>query len=240
MATESPLFSINLPELTLSRFGMLSADVHVSTGDADLVHPQLTLEGDEDAFDHSFNDGRLNVREKADHGTIVTHVGASGRSVVIGNGNFNGVVVSGGSVRVDGVDILVGGGSASVHSARRRASLILPPGHPASYDIDTKSGDVDLESLTARALKVATMSGDIALRGSEVSTVMLNSMSGDVEVEDTKSETSVSVKTMSGDIDVTDSEAPSWRLTTMSGDIKAKATKGEVDASSMSGRTRVS
>jgi len=240
MSAENPRTPIELPELTSTRFGLAFADVQVTAGGTELVHPQLVLEGEDDAFEHSFIDGRLNVRENSQSGTIVTQIGR-GRgfsSVVIGN-SFEGVVISGGSIRVNGMDINVGD-SASVSTARRRASLLLPQGHPASHDIDTKSGDVELEGLTARLLKIASQSGDIALRSSEVEAITLKTMSGDVEIEDTKSPTSVSASAMSGDIDVSGSEAPSWRLSTMSGDINVKTTKGEVDASSMSGRTRIS
>jgi hypothetical protein len=241
MSAENPRLPIELPELTSTRFGLASADVQVTTGGSELVHPQLVFEGEDDAFEHSFTDGRLNVRENSQGGTVVNRIG-SGRgfsSVIIGNGNFDGVVISGGSIRVNGMDISVGD-SASISTARRRASLLLPQGHPASHDIDTKAGDVELEGLTARILKIATQSGDIALRGSQVEAVTLKTMSGDVEIEDTKSPSSVSATTMSGDVDVSGSEAPSWRLSTMSGDVKVKTTKGEVDASSMSGRTRIS
>lgn len=240
MSAENPRTPIELPELTSTRFGLASADVRVTTGGAELVHPQLVLEGEDDAFEHSFTDGRLNVRENSQGGTVITQVGRGrGFSSVVIGGSFEGVVISGGSIRVNGMDISAGD-SASISTARRRASLLLPEGHPASHDIDSQAGDVELEGLTARILKVATQSGDIALRGSQAEAVTLKTMSGDIEIEDTKSPSSVSANAMSGDIDVIGSEAPSWRLSTMSGDVKVKATQGEVDASSMSGRTRIS
>ena len=89
-------------------------------------------------------------------------------------------------------------------------------------------------------MKIVTTSGDIAIRNSQTDLLSLKSVSGDVEVDDTKSTSSVNVKAVSGDIDISGSDAPSWRLTTVSGDIKVKTTKGEVDASSVSGRTKVS
>lgn len=241
MAAESPKSPIELPGLVTSRLGLLSADVQVGTGSPDLVHPQLLLEGGDDAFEHSFRDGRLNLDEKSDGNGNVTVVSTGGgqSSVFIGGGNFSGIIVSGGSVRVNGREVF-GDSESIVSAARRRASLLLPPGHLASHDIDSAAGDIELEGLTARVLKVASQSGDIAVRGVTTESVTLNTMSGDVEIEDTRSETPVSAKTMSGDIDVSGSEAPSWRLNTMSGDVKVRSTSGEVDAKSMSGRTRVS
>jgi hypothetical protein len=238
MSVENSHSTIELPELTSTNFDLASADVQIATGEASLVYPQLTLEGEDDAFEHSFEKGCLTVDEKPTSGTVVTNIvgGRVSGSVVIGS--FNNVSISGGSIRVNGMDIQIGD-SASYSSARRRALLLLPQGYSASHHIDTMSGDIDLEGLTARVLRVYSKSGDIALRISEVQTVILKTMSGDLEIEDTKSLNPVAATSMSGDIDVLGGEAPSWQLSTMSGDVTVKGTMGKVDASTMSGRTRV-
>lgn len=241
MSVENPRMPIELPELTSTQFGVTMADVSVSTGGADLMHPQLTLEGEDDAFQHTFVDGMLDVREKDSGANVVISNrgrGGSYSSISIG-GISGGLIIGGGSVRINGVEIS-GTDNISIGSAaHRRAALLLPPNHAASHRIDTASGDVELDTLTAKVIRIASKSGDIVVRSSQVDNLTLKTMSGDVEIEDTQSPNDVSAETMSGDVDVSGSHAPSWRLSTMSGDVKVKATTGTVDASSKSGRTRI-
>ena len=185
-----------------------------------MAHPQLLFEGAVDAFEHNFTDGHLNVIEKIQSSTVVLaqngNVRVNGYNGVFIRGNLNDVVISDGSIQVNGMDINLGTRPSS-NTAYRRASLLLPKEHPASHSIDSKSGNVELGNLTASLIRVATMSGDIALRGSEIETIALKTMSGDIIVEDTKSPNSVSAETMSGDIGIADSESTLWRLSTMSG-----------------------
>ena len=96
--------------------------------------------------------------------------------------------------------------------AKRKVSLLLPLDHPASHRIDTRSGDVELEKLTAKVLRVASRSGSVAIMGAEAESIELSSRSGSVEIEDTKSKNPVFAKSRSGNVDVSNSEAPSWRL----------------------------
>ncbi len=244
MSTENLHDPIELPELTSTSFGMNMADVNVGVGDPELVHPMLTLEGEQDAFTHTFEDGRLDVREKDQGGTTVTNIGGRGGSfstIVSGGGSVGNIVIGGGTVRINGVEVTSSDSITIGSDARRRASLLLPPNHPAaSHNVDTLAGNVELDNVTASVLRIASQSGDIAVRAAVADNIELKTISGDVDVEETKSPNSVSAKSMSGDIDVSNSEAPSWRLSTMSGNVKVKSTTGEVDASSMSGRTRVS
>lgn len=246
MSEQSRPQPIELQGLTQSQIDTVAADVEVKTGNPDLLHPELHLEGDKDAFTHSFENGRLSLKENTDDSTTVISganfgiVNARGRTVV------GGMVISGGSIHVGGGDVFVSPGTRVTigsdiqGAARRRASLLLPQSHEASHDISTTAGDVELEALTARVLKIASKSGDIALQGAEAEVVTLKTMSGDVELDDVNAKTPVSAETMSGDVDVRNGSAPSWRLRTMSGDVTVRGAKGEVEASTMSGRTRVS
>lgn len=223
---------IDLPALTATEFKVMGADVEISAGGLDLVYPQLILEGTEKAFKHSFVQGRLRVTE-------VGNVIDSSQSVTLNGGrsrvHISGSHISGSSVIVNGVNIFAGQGT---QEPPRKASLILPPEHPAAHQIETQSGDVKLELLNASRLNVATMSGDIALSSAHVETVWLKTMSGDIEIEDLESESQPTLNTMSGDVEITGSEALGWTVSTMSGNVKTRGVKGEVQASSMSGRIK--
>lgn len=223
MSAENPRSPIELPELTSARFGLNSAALHVSTS-SELTHPQLHLDGEDSAFDHTFTDGCLDVRENS----------VNNSTVVMRTGN---------QIRFNGMDVHIGDNifmSTSGAGPGRKASLLLPEGHPVSYDIDSTDGDVELEGLTARALKVVTQSGYIALMDLQAETVDLSAESKDVEIENTIASGAVTVEVESGSIHVEDSEAPSWDLKTESGNVRVRATRGAVAASSQTGRTRIS
>ena len=246
---------IDLPGLKSSAIDTLSADVRVGQTEPGAEHPQLLLEGDEGAFDHTFENGHLTVNEGG--GDDIT-VRGNGSTVIIGGGgssvSVNGRNVRAGNVIVgsnitmrNGVMRVSGGEGTSVvigddieDSARRRALLLLPEGHEASHDISTQSGDVDLDKLTARVLKVASQSGGLALEGVSAEKADLETMSGNIDMAEVTSPAPIRAKTMSGNVDMQGGSAPSWNVETMSGNIRAKSVEGELDTSTMSGRTRVS
>ena len=246
MAEQSRPQPIELLGLTQSQIDTVAADVEVKTGSPDLLHPQLHLEGGDDAFTHSFENGRLSLRENKDDSTTVMLGGNFGIINTNGRTVVGGMVISGGSIHIGDGDVFVDRGTRVFigddfqGAARRRASLLLPKDHEASHDVSTAAGDVELEALTARVLKVVSKSGDIALQGAKVDVATFKTMSGDVELGDVTSQTPVSAETMTGDVDVRGGAAPSWRLRTMSGDVSVRGATGEIEASSMSGRTRIS
>jgi hypothetical protein len=247
MSEQSQLQPIELPGLTQSQIDTVAADVEVKAGAPDLTHPQLHLEGDKDAFTHSFENGRLSLKENVDSSTTV--ISGSGINVVSGRRIISGATISsisGGSIQISGGDIFVGPGTTIniggdiQGAARRRASLLLPPEHKADHDVSTISGDIELESLTAKVLKVASRSGNLALQGARADVVTLKTVSGDVELNEVAATNPVSAESVSGDVDVRGGSAPSWRLRTISGNVTARGAQGEVDTSTVSGRTRVS
>ena len=71
MSEQSRPQPIELRGLTQSQINTIAADIRVETGSPDLLHPQLHLKGSDDAFTHSFVDGRLQLREKEGDSTTV-------------------------------------------------------------------------------------------------------------------------------------------------------------------------
>ncbi len=252
--------TVDLPGLKSSEIDLMSADVRIGQAESGTEHPQLLLEGGSDAFKHSFNDGHLTVQEggesditiDGDSTVVISGVDKSRINIQGGRIRAGGVVIgsnisSRGSVQIGNVQVSSGKDGTRVvlggdinESARQRATLLLPEGHMASHNISTQSGDIDLENLTARILKIATQSGDLALQSVGVESISAETQGGDVDMEGVKSSSTVKAKTMAGNVTLRDSSAPAWNLETMSGNIRAKSVEGELDTSTMSGRTRVS
>lgn len=234
---------IDLPGLQASQINTVGADVHVGAAPAGVEHPQLVLEGGEDAFSHTFEDGRLTLREQNQHG-VTTSIGGGGNVHVFGGQYASNIIT--GSVTISGDQIHLGPGASVIiggdiqASARRRASLLLPAGHEASHDISTTGGDVELDGLTARVMKLASKGGDLSLRNTVADSVALKTMGSDVSLTDVVSTSRVSAGSMGGDIRVTGGEAPAWDLKTMGGDVTASGVTGNVNAKSMGGSTRIS
>jgi hypothetical protein len=251
-AETSHQLPIELPGLIDSRVDLFSGDFFIGTGRSDSANSQLILEGDEDAFEHTFNNGKLTLNEKSSgDGNITLISGGGSSSIFIGN-------VTGSSIIVNGRDVLAGD-RTNISGTPRKATLLLPTGHQGSHYIKTISGDVELESLvakelrivttsgdidieglTARELKIVSTSGEIAINGAQSESIEMKTTSGDIDIDEMKSQKGVSAKTISGNVDLTDSEAPSWELGTVSGNIKVKATQGKVNAKSVSGRVKIS
>ena len=229
---------IVLPELVQTEFELAAADLFVQTGEQGLAHPQLVLEGEEDAFTHSYKDGVLHVKENMQNGSIFEFGTRGSRFYASIPSSVNRIRIVGGSVSINGVEI-TGDGVSVGSAAPRRASLLLPAGISVSHDIDTMSGDIELAALSARVVYVASKSGSILVRNTEAGDINLKTMSGAIDLEAVRSSAPVRAESMSGSIAVGQSVAPSWRLKTMSGNVTARSTEGRVDASTMSGRTRV-
>lgn len=229
---------INLPGLEQTELQTIAGDVTIIQAESRLTIPQLILEGEEDAFEHEYSAGRLQVNENGNNSISISNVSRGG--VNIRGGSFSNVVISGGSsIIIGGVDvtnsIVIQGGNPQP----RRLKLLLPADQIASHDVGTVSGDVEIEAISSRRLIVGTTSGDIAVRKVLADTGDIRTISGDVDLEDSRFTNPVRIKTTSGDISVDRSHAPSWLAKTISGDIRGSANTGEWDTKTVSGKTKL-
>lgn len=228
--------SVELPDLLSTEFNMSTADVTIGTGEPGLLNPILTLEGEDGGFIHTFENGHFKITEN----DTESNSGSSRivmENIAAGNMDIGNIVIESGS--------FYGGDSDSTtvtakDVAKRKASLLLPFDHSASHHVGTRTGNVELEQLTSKVLRVASRAGHVAINGAQAEDMELETRSGPISVKDTRSENPVSVKTRSGHLNVSGCEAPSWKLSTRAGDVTVENTRGTVDATTRSGRTRVS
>ncbi len=241
MSFESfPREPIELPGLVSLRLNLISADLHIATDSHDLANPQLTLEGDDEAFKYSYRDGRFTLNENSGSSHNITFIPAGGsRSLFKGGGDFSNVVLPGGAIRINGKEIISPSPGITM-STRRRALLFLPTSYAASHDINSMNGGVELDSLSAKSLSITSLAGSIAVLNSTIDSIIIKTVSGNVKIAGTKSRADVFANTMSGNIEISDSDAPAWRLNTELGSIATANTIGKIDTNSAIGRTQVS
>lgn len=235
------LNSIELQNLVATDFDLSSADVVLAISAPGIQHPQLVLEGAEDAFEHSYTNGRLVVSERDNAADTSGGIIMGNRGIVFGNGGLqvnhfvgNNVHIGGGVFFGNGAAVTVGG------EARRKALLRIPEDHTIiDHTFKTVSGNASLEAVSAQKLHVSSISGNIALRGAQVEMADFRTVSGIIRLADVCAIHPVTLQSVSGGIDIAGGSAPAWNLTTISGRITARGAQGPVDASSVSGRVRV-
>lgn len=105
-----------------------------------------------------------------------------------------------------------------------RITVYLP--EYLSVSVETTSGDISTQNITAGTLHAATASGEILLQSISVETLELSSSSGDVTAGQSAVSGNVSISTVSG-------ETKAENLSTV-GTLHIKSTSGEVELSSVS------
>lgn len=105
------------------------------------------------------------------------------------------------------------------HDANRIA-LTLPKAYREAITLRAQSGDVEVNDLKVRALKISTSSGDVQLNNSQ-GLASIDSSSGDVTIQGFKGDR-LQVDTHSGDIDMDLPEAKQIQCTSQSGDVTIK------------------
>ena len=85
----------------------------------------------------------------------------------------------------------------------------------SSLDLQTVSGDMDLES--ASSLKAKTTSGDIKIR--KLGDLSLETISGDIEIDDLTLTKNASIHTVSGDVEISKTNNIYITTNTTSGDV---------------------
>ena len=107
--------------------------------------------------------------------------------------------------------------------------------------MDTASGDLEAESLSAR-FEIDTASGDFVLRGGGVLTGSdISTASGDLELSNVTVDDDVDMRTASGDIDLDGvTGGRGFEFSTASGDVTIRNSTGIVEARSASGDVDVS
>ena len=105
-----------------------------------------------------------------------------------------------------------------------------------SLSVETTSGDILGEGLSARSLALSSRTGDVTLTKIQtVAEASLESVSGDVSVSGGSVGTRVGVKTQSGDVSVQNLRAEQMTLETVSGDASLQDTSGAVTVKTVSG-----
>lgn len=126
----------------------------------------------------------------------------------------------------------------------QKVTVYLPFGDYGTLDIETHTGDVELNSLNLVSLMVTSHTGDIEASSINVSTTaMIATDTGDTELYDSTL-THLNAKATTGDISVSRVEADSVQIEVTTGDIEVedlncqtdvqiKATTGDVDMHSV-------
>jgi len=149
----------------------------------------------------------------------------------------------------ESLDYSVSGGTLVIrylghdHSARlnvpaKRLEVLIPLGLSESLDklsVDSASGGVDAEGLSAATLKVNSISGPVSLSDIVSHAIAIDSTSGSVTVADALAE-SIEIGSISGQVRVSGSSAKAFGCETTSGGINVSGEYGAAKLNTISGR----
>ena len=100
-----------------------------------------------------------------------------------------------------------------------KLDVYIPENYKKSMDIETVSGEVNIDKFAADNFKMYTTSGDVNINSIVASTTDFSSVSGTINIKELSSKSS-DFETTSGDI----------KIETLTGDIKANSVSGSITA----------
>jgi lia operon protein LiaG len=117
---------------------------------------------------------------------------------------------------------------------RSKLNVRVPEKWFETLTVQTSSGDVEAEGLTANAINFRASSGELRVKRTETKAgLSLEASSGEIRVEQLKTPAAIAIQTSSGEIDAREMEASSINVRANSGDIDVRS----VVASKVSIRT---
>ena len=143
------------------------------------------------------------------------------------------VSMSGGTLTVKYIER-----SISVRMPQKKVEVLIPRTLSENLnrlDVDSVSGAIFIESISADTLNANSMSGSISTSSSTARSLDLNSTSGSLTVESVRAD-SMKLDSMSGSIHISGSTAKTLDCGTTSGSINVSGAFDSVKLNSMSGR----
>ncbi|MCF7924665.1 MAG: DUF4097 family beta strand repeat-containing protein [Candidatus Izimaplasma sp.] len=91
-----------------------------------------------------------------------------------------------------------------------------------NLDIKNISGDIEIDKLNTNTFNIKNISGDIELSSSNINNLSTSNVSGDIEIRNCDIKNSLKINSVSGDVEIENSQTKDLYYNSVSGDLETK------------------